>query len=76
MIKKIKGYVTKDSMPRINVCIPQEYKKMIDNYVEELFYRNRSEFVRSAIKEKILRETPTFFDDLLKKKILLRQKNE
>jgi len=57
-IKKENVYVT--------VRMPKTLAELIDRYVLANTHQNRSEFIRDAIREKIRREYPDLFNEILK----------
>jgi len=50
----------------INVRITPTLKKIIEKYIDQDTYINMSDFARDALREKIKRDAPWFFEDILK----------
>lgn len=52
---------------RVGIRIPQELKKLIDRYLElDPTYVNISDFARSAFREKIIKETPWLYEEIVR----------
>ena len=52
---------------KIGIRISQELKKLIDMYLErEPTYINISDFARSAFREKIIKETPWLYEEIVR----------
>lgn len=52
---------------RIGIRIPQDLKTLIDRYLElDPTYVNISDFARSAFREKIIKETPWLYEEIVR----------
>lgn len=52
---------------RVGIRIPQEFKNLIDRYLErDPTYVNMSDFARSAFREKIIKDAPWLYEEVVK----------
>jgi len=52
----------------INVRVTPTLKNIIEKYVDQDTYINVSEFARDALREKIRRDAPQFFEKMFREK--------
>lgn len=51
---------------RVGIRIPKDLKKLIDRYLEyDPTYVNVSEFARSAFREKIRKDAPQLYEEII-----------
>ena len=51
---------------RVGIRIPKDLKKLIDRYLEyDPTYVNVSEFARSAFREKIRKDAPRLYEEII-----------
>jgi len=48
----------------INIRVTSTLKKIIEKYIDQDTYINISEFARDALREKIKRDAPRFFEEM------------
>jgi Arc/MetJ-type ribon-helix-helix transcriptional regulator len=53
-------------MTNINVSIPQTMKDLIEQFVSMDTHMNLSEFVRDAIREKLMRDAPHLYKQIFR----------
>lgn len=54
---------------RIAIRVPQSLRKLIDRYLaEDIPYVSLSEFARAALRQKIMREAPWIYEEVLRAK--------
>ena len=58
--------MVKNELVNINVKVPRTFKELIQKYVKCNLYTNLSEFTRDALREKIQRDAPELYKELLK----------
>ena len=52
---------------RVGIRIPQEFKNLIDRYLErDPTYVNISDFARSAFREKIIKDAPWLYEEVVR----------
>jgi len=52
----------------LGVKIPKTLNKAVEKYIEVDTHATKSDFVRSAIREKISRDAPWIMEEILKKR--------
>jgi len=59
------SHMSKETV-NINVRVTPTLKKIIDKYLDSDTYINVSEFTRDALREKIKRDAPRFFEEMFR----------
>jgi len=57
----------KKRMVQLNVRVPKKFKDLMIKYVEVGTHKDLSEFTRDAVREKIKRDAPNFFAEMIEK---------
>jgi len=56
---------------RVGIRVPKDLKKLIDRYLEyDPTYVNISEFARSAFREKIRKDAPQLYEEIMDPRII------
>lgn len=55
----------KKRMVQLNLRVPEKVKEVMQKYVAVGIHKDLSELTRDAIREKIKRDAPNFFRDLI-----------
>lgn len=61
------SHMSKETV-NINIRVTPALKKIIERYIDTDTHLNVSEFARDALREKIKRDAPWFFEEMLRKK--------
>jgi len=57
--------MAKKMLVNLNVRIPQALKDVLEQYVKADLHANVSEFVRDALREKIRRDAPELYREII-----------